>query len=66
MSTKDDILDDLFHGCALQAFIAQAIEQGGPPDEEATRKRAFLYYEEALVEKNARPPCKQVDVPEEV
>ena len=48
----DDFWDDLFHGCALAAYIDQAIQQGGPPDEEATRKRAFRYYEMALAEKN--------------
>ena len=37
----DDILDDLFHGCALAAFVEQAIAQGGPPDSEATRERAY-------------------------
>jgi hypothetical protein len=65
-TTDDDILNDLFHACALQAFIAQAIAQGGPPDQDATRKRAFRYYEEALAEKNARQTCQQVDVPEEM
>jgi hypothetical protein len=50
--TDDDILDDLFMGCALTAFIDQAIEQRGPPDSEATRRRAYRLYEEALAEKN--------------
>ena len=50
----DDILDDLFHGCALAAFIDQAIEEGGPPDMEATRRRAFAYYEQELALKNRR------------
>lgn len=50
----DEILDDLFHGCAFAAFVEQAIAQGGPPDREATRLRAFRYYEEALREKNRR------------
>ncbi len=49
----DDILDDLFHGCAFAAFIDQAIEQRGPPDIEATRRRAFDYFEEELAERNA-------------
>lgn len=48
----DDILDDLFHGCAFAAFVEQSIAQGGPPDREATRLRAYRYYEEALAEKN--------------
>ncbi len=47
-SDLDDILDDLFHGCAFAAFVELAIEQKGPPDEEATRRRAFLYYEQEL------------------
>ncbi len=46
--TDDDILDDLFHGCAFAAFIDQAIEDRGPPDMEATRRRAFAYYEQEL------------------
>ncbi|MBX6316165.1 MAG: hypothetical protein IRY99_25130 [Isosphaeraceae bacterium] len=52
MSHEDDILDDLFHGCALAAFLDQAAEQKGPPDMEATRRRAFAYYEGALARKN--------------
>ena len=47
-----DILDDLFHGCAFAAFIDQAIEERGPPDMEATRRRAFAYYEQELAVKN--------------
>jgi hypothetical protein len=55
MTTRgDDILDDLFHGCALIAYIDQAIEEQGPPDCERTRRRACRYYEEALAEKNGR------------
>ena len=50
--TDDDILDDLFHGCAFAAFIEQAAIDRGPPDIEATRRRAYRLYEEALAEKN--------------
>jgi hypothetical protein len=51
----DDILDSLFHGCALAAYLEVAAEQQSwPPDSEATRKRAYRYYEEALAEKNAK------------
>ncbi len=53
VSDDDDILGELFHGCALAAFVDQAIAEGGPPDCEATRCRAYRYYEEALAEKNA-------------
>lgn len=51
----DDILDDLFHGCALAAYLDEAA-QGNiwPPDREATRQRAFRYYEQALAEKDGR------------
>jgi hypothetical protein len=50
----DDILDSLFHGCALRAYLDQALEEQGTPDSEATRKRAYRYYEDALAAKNAR------------
>jgi hypothetical protein len=48
----DDILDGLFHGCALAAYLDQAAAQQGCPDSEATRRRAYRYYEDALAEKN--------------
>ncbi|MBS0265375.1 MAG: hypothetical protein JSS02_25800 [Planctomycetes bacterium] len=48
----DDILDSLFHGCAWAAFIDQAVEEGGPPDMEATRRRAYRYYEEELAKQD--------------
>ena len=51
----DDILDGLFHGCALAAFIAQAAERRGWPDPEATKHRANRYYEDAIREKNEAP-----------
>ena len=50
----DEMLDDLFHGCAFAAFVEQAIEQGGPPDMEATKRRAFQLYEEALAMKSSQ------------
>jgi hypothetical protein len=49
----DDILDSLFHGCALLAYLEIYAHTGQfPPDSEATRQRAFQLYEEALAEKN--------------
>lgn len=48
----DDILDDLFHGCALYAFVEQSRQAGGWPDIESTRRLAFSLYEQALAEKN--------------
>ena len=50
---RDDILDGLFHACALAAYLDQAAEEGTWPSSEGTRRRAFAYYEEALREKNA-------------
>jgi hypothetical protein len=50
---SDDILDDLFHGCALAAYLEVAAETGQwPPDSELTRIRAYRLYEEALAGKN--------------
>ncbi len=49
------ILDDLFPGCALAAFLEQAHAQQGWPDSEATRRRAYQLYEQALAEKNGSP-----------
>jgi hypothetical protein len=50
----DDILDELFHGCAFAAWLDQAAKEQGWPDSEATRRRANHYYEEALAEKHRR------------
>ena len=44
----NDVLDDLFHGCALAAYLDQAALEQHPPDAEQTRRRAYRYYEEAL------------------
>jgi hypothetical protein len=50
----DEILDGLFHGCALIAFLEQAHAEQGWPNAEATRRRAFDYYEQELAIKNGR------------
>jgi hypothetical protein len=57
-----DILDDLFTGCALTAFL-EIWEQTGqfPPDSEATRRLAYRYYEEALAEKNRQRGPRHAD-----
>jgi hypothetical protein len=48
----DDILDSIFHGCAVAAWIDEAAASGQwPPDSEATRQRAYRYYEEELAAK---------------
>lgn len=48
MPDPDDLLDDLFLGCALSAYLDQAQIQQGWPDSEATRRRAYRLYEDAL------------------
>lgn len=50
--SDNDILDDLFHGCAFTAFLEQASIEGGWPDPEATRVRAYRLYEQALAVRN--------------
>ena len=50
-----DLLDDPFHGAAFAAFVEQAVLTGGPPDMEATRRRAFELFEQALAEKHRSP-----------
>ena len=47
-----DPLDDLFHGCALAAFLEVAARTGGPPPSEATRRLAYRLYEDALAERH--------------
>jgi hypothetical protein len=52
-ASDDDILDDLFHGCAWAAYLDQAAIEQGWPDSEATRRRAYRYYEDALAGRNS-------------
>jgi hypothetical protein len=55
----DDIWDSLFHGCAWAAYLDQAEAERGWPSREATRRRAYQYYEEALAAKNAAKPRRK-------
>lgn len=58
----DEILDGLFHACAFAAFLDEAHAQQGWPDIEATRRRAFAYFEEELAASNAaRSPVSGSD-----
>jgi hypothetical protein len=52
----DDILDDLFLGIALTAFLQVAFEQRAIPDAETTRRRAYQLYEDALRARNGAIP----------
>ncbi len=62
MTDLDDIFDDLFHGCAWQAYLEQVAIEGGPPDCEATRQGAYELYEAALAERPAnRVPAQARD-----
>jgi hypothetical protein len=54
LATLDDILDDLFLGCALEAFLAIAKTTGQIPDPEASRQLAYQLYEEALANRASR------------
>ena len=49
-----DVLDDLFHGCALAAYLQVWRETGEfPPDSERVRRLAYRLYEDELARKNA-------------
>ena len=52
MTQDDDILDNLFHGCAFAAYVELAVQAKGEPDSEATGILAYRYYEEELAIKN--------------
>ena len=54
-ANNDEILDDLFLGCALAAYLEQARIQQGWPDSEATRRRAFELFGQTLAEKHRSP-----------
>jgi hypothetical protein len=47
-----DPLDDLFHACALRAFVERARIEQRWPDADDTRRLAYSHYEQALAEKN--------------
>ncbi len=45
---EESVLDDLFHGCALAAFVQNAIAQQGWPDPGETNALACRLYEYEL------------------
>lgn len=46
MTPLDEFLSDLFHSCALVAYVEVANETGQqPPDSKLVRKRAYQIYE---------------------
>lgn len=59
----DDVLDDLFHGCALRAYLEIWAETGRfPPDSEATRQRAYQHYEDELAKKHRQDTAEILPV----
>lgn len=51
--TSPDLFVDLFHHCALWAYVWVATETGrNPPDSELTRRKAYDLYEEELRKKH--------------
>jgi hypothetical protein len=44
--TSDPFWDDSFHAIAIQAFVAQAVEEQGWPDPEKTKQRAYKLFED--------------------
>jgi hypothetical protein len=60
MTGDDEIWDDLFHGCAFAAFLDQAAVEQGWPDPDATRRRAYRYYEQALADRHRSLPDRPV------
>jgi hypothetical protein len=61
----DDLLDDLFQSCALHAYLEVAALERAWPSSEATRIRAYAYYEAGLAEKNAAKclPDRRIPLP---
>lgn len=49
-SVENNLLDDLFMGCAFAAYVELAIACGGIPNSEATRRLAYHHYEQALAD----------------
>ncbi len=52
----DEILDGIFHGCALAAYLDRAEAEQGWPSSEATRRRASQLYEHSLRARNQAIP----------
>ncbi len=47
MTPLDEFLSDIFHSCALMAYVEVMEETGqNPPDVVLTRQRAYKYYED--------------------
>jgi hypothetical protein len=51
--TFDEMMDDLFLGCAIAAYVEEARAVQGWPDSERVKQRAYKLYEAALQRKQA-------------
>lgn len=65
----DDITSDLFHCCALRAYVEVASETGqwppdAEPDSEQVRRRAYDLYEQELRRKPPSPGRAEQGVPD--
>lgn len=67
---NDDILDDLFHGCAWEAYLHVAhTTHRWPPDSESVRRLTYALYESSLRERHQNPldsprkPCHGATMP---
>jgi hypothetical protein len=47
-----EMLDDLFHGCAIAAFVEIACQSCSWPGSEATRQLAYRLYEAEIASRN--------------
>ncbi len=54
MSDFHAFMEDTFLGCAFAAFVEEAAKASGPPCPDATRQRAYRYYEQQLAAKHRR------------
>lgn len=52
MTIDDAFWDDIFLGCAWDAYVELAMLTKAPPDSEETRILAYRYYEETLATRN--------------
>jgi hypothetical protein len=44
-------MDDIFHSCALRAYVDEAIIAQGWPDSDKVKARAYRYYENIIRKK---------------
>jgi hypothetical protein len=55
--SDDEILDDLFHGCAFEAWLRTAEATGRwPPDSKSVRRLAYALFESTLRAKHEQNP----------